>query len=152
MNDPKYLIRQLYQHVRTQANLPGLQPRPLPTQEIGPGTSEFAVTLAPDSGEGGGWGSGGLLVPVTLAGYIAVHYAASTDQSETLTDHAAIFRALNTFTDVAGDNPHFRGMGPTPADWYLNQEVAEAGKPLVLTLLFSFSIEFDLTLKEGSPP
>lgn len=153
MNDPAPLVRRLFQHVRTQANLPALQPRPLPAQGIVAGSSEFVITRAPDDGAGGGWGSGGLLLPTTYQGYIAVHYAADTDQHNTLSDHAAILRALQTFGDLdaVASDPHWREMGPTPADWFLNQEPTKVQLPPVLTLSFDFSLQFDLTLQEGQP-
>lgn len=149
MIDPAPLFRLLYQHVRTQANLPGLTPRPLASKELKGGTSEFVITAGQES-PGGGWGSGGLLVPRAYQGYIAVHYAADTDQHKTFTDEAAIFRALTSFDhlpDVQSNNA-FRGLGGAPSNWFLNPVPAEAGLPPVLTLAFDFTLEVDLTITE----
>ena len=155
MQDIGPLIRLLYQRLKAPdgGNLAQLVPRALGNDQILAGRSEMAVTKTVVE-PGGGWASGGFLVPHTYLGYIAVHYAVDVDQHVTFPDEAAIYRVLETFSGLPAvqAEPHFRGLGDAPADWFLNTEPTKAGKPPVLTLAFDFALSIDLTLKEGPPP
>lgn len=152
MNNPGPLFRSLFKHLITEANLPRLIPRPLKPSEIVAGLSEFVVTRADDL-PGGGWSSAGLLVPRAYMGYVAVHYAQNVDQHDTFADEAAIFRALVTFEmlPAVAAQEAFRTFGNTPSNWFLNTVPEQASQPPVLTLVFDWQMDIDLTLKEAPP-
>lgn len=155
MRDPSTLVKLLYQRLKAPdgGNLARLVPRALGNEEIAPGLSEMALTKAVDE-DGGGWSSGGLLVPRTYLGFIAVHYAVAADQHVTYPDEAAIYRVLTTFELLpqVQAEPAFRSLGQAPADWFLNTEPTKAQRPAVQTLTFDFALSIDLTLQEGPPP
>jgi hypothetical protein len=138
------ILKQLYQHVQLQANLPHLAPRPLLSKQVIPGASEFAVSGVVTT-PGGGISAGGLVVRRTYSGYVAVHYDVGINPGDITPDEAALDAALEGFRlNPSVQTPGFVGFGGFGTNFRLNEFPEHTGQSPVLSMFVDWDLTLDL--------
>jgi len=144
LKDARVILALLYQHIQTQAKIPGLKPRPLLAREVKAGSSEFTVTGV-RTDQGGGMGAGGLIVRRIYSGYVAVHYAHDLNPGDLTPDEARLNAALEGFRlNPAVQVPGFISFGGFDTDFRLNELPRDVQQPEVLSMFADWDLTLDL--------
>ena len=101
--------------------------------------------------DGLGWAGDLFILPRIYRGYLALHYAATIDQSDTLGDEArlaAVFASYPRDPDVQAAEG-FRGFSASAGRWFLNDTPAKVALPPVLTLVFEWDLHLEMRIPKN---